>query len=72
VRTSVPRSRLLPVPGDDEQRVVDATARPSIAARIGVVEDRSVKPVAIVMPRTPTPTPTSAVSRFMPATASAP
>ena len=43
-----------------------------MAARIGVVDDRSVKPVAMVMPRTPMPTPIEAVSRFMPAASSEP
>ncbi len=48
------------------------TARPSMPARIGVVDDRSAKPVAMVTPRTPMPTPTSAVSRFIPAAISEP
>ena len=48
------------------------TARPSIVARIGAVEPRSTKPVAIVMPETPMPTPMSAVTSGMPAASSDP
>ena len=48
------------------------TARPSIAASVGVVDDSSVNPVVMVIPRMPMPTPIAAVSRFMPAVTSEP
>ena len=41
-------------------------------ARIGVVDCRSTNPVRVVMPSAPMPTPTTAVSRFIPAATSEP
>ena len=43
------------------------TARPSIRARTGAVALSSTKPVSVVMPAIPTPTPTNAVSSGRPA-----
>ncbi len=48
------------------------TARPSITARIGVVDCSWTKPESVVMPATPMPTPTIAVTRFIPAATSEP
>jgi hypothetical protein len=48
------------------------TASPSIRARIGVVDCRSTNPVSAVIPAAPMPTPTAAVSRFIPAATSDP
>ncbi len=49
-----------------------ATARPSIVASIGAVDDRVMIPLRALMPVSPMPTPTSALMRGRPAAMSEP